>query len=439
MSLNTRKLVVLFTLILCLTSLTVASAQDEVINLTMTALAGPAGDGVQAAIDDWNVANPNIQVTIEMQADEINWQATAPSTMFSSDDGPDLSWWWCSPSFQYKDMIAADLLAPLNDLYESQDWENSYPAGTIQYFTEPDGNRYGVNVDVVWTPYVFYNKEIFAELGLEPPTTWEELYAIGQAVREAGYQPLVTMYDYGLVNHLPDGLMMRSWTQDEYNALLQNWSPDVPEELLQYKWTDPNGVRIFQTLRDMVDNGFFADGFAGMTDYDAAKSLFTSGNAAMYQMGSWEGGAAAIESAVDFEFDYFYYPQMDQEPYGVVGSWIPNCFIAFQNRPNVDAAKQVIAYLASPEGITTYYRSANTTPGRTDLPQEVVDELLNPMTARMLADVGELGAPSLFEGAVPPTILATLKQACDLVLVGSITPEEAAQMMQDAYEDYREG
>ncbi len=436
MSRTYKKLVVLFILLLSLTSLHMAAAQD-VVKLTMTALAGPAGDGVQAAIDKWNAANPNVQVTIEMQADEINWQATAPSTMFKADDGPDLSWWWCSPSFQYKDMIEAGLLAPLNDLYDSQHWDKSYPAGTINYFTEPDGNRYGVNVDVVWTPYVFYNKDIFDKLGLKPPTTWDELYAIGDAVRAAGYQPLVTMYDYGLVNHLPDGLMMRSWSQDEYNALLQNWSPSATEAMLKYKWTDPHGVRIFQTLKDMVDKKFFADGFAGMTDYDAAKSLFTSGKAAMYQMGSWEGGAAAIQAAAKFNFDYFYYPQMDQQPYGVVGSWIPNCFIAFQNRAHVAEAKQVIAYLASVDGITTYYRKSGTTPGRTDLPKTVVDELLNPMTARMLSDVGTLGAPSLFEGAVPPDILSALKQACDLVLVGTNTPEQSAQMMQDAYEKYR--
>lgn len=415
-----------------------AFAQDEPITLRMTALAGPAGQGVQALADAWNAEHPEIQVEVELQADEVNWQATAPSTMFAAEDGPDLSWWWCSPSFQYKDMIAAGILAPLDDLYSDEEWASGYPEGTLQYMLEPDGHRYGANIDVVWTPYVYYNQDIFDELGLEPPTTWEELYTIADTVREAGYQPIVTMYDYGLVNHLIDGLMLRSWSEEQYQAMLQNWSPDASEEMRQYSWNDPESIRIFQTLKEMVDNGVFADGFAGLTDYDTAKSLFTSGNAAMYQMGSWEGAATGIEAAVDFPFGYFYYPQMDQEPYGPVGSWIPNCFIVF-NRENQEAAKEVVAWFASREGIETYAQTSGLTPGRIDVSPEVIDEIASDMGAQMMEDVATMGAPALFEASVPPDVLSALKQASDLVLTGAITPEEAAQMMQDAYDEAREG
>ena len=53
---------------------TVAMAQEP-IQLRMTALAGPAGQGVQSAIAAWNEKNPDIQVSVELQADETNWQA----------------------------------------------------------------------------------------------------------------------------------------------------------------------------------------------------------------------------------------------------------------------------------------------------------------------------------------------------------------------------
>ena len=48
-----------------------------------------------------------------------------------------------------------------------------------------------------------------------------------------------------LFDHLVDGLMMRSWTEVEYNALLHDWSPKATADQLKYKWTDPDGVRIF--------------------------------------------------------------------------------------------------------------------------------------------------------------------------------------------------
>jgi ABC-type glycerol-3-phosphate transport system substrate-binding protein len=399
--------------------------------LRMTVLGGPgAGDGTQAAIKAWNAANPDIQVDLELQSDELNWQATAPTTMFAASDGPDLSWWWCSPSFQYKDMIAANLLAPLDDIYTN----GGYPDGTVQYFTEPDGHKYGVNTDVVWTPYVYYNKKIFADLGLQPPKTWEELYALSDKVRAAGFQPISTLYDYGLVNHLPDGLMMRSWTKDEYAAMLRNWSPKSSEADRKYKWTDPDGVRIFQTLKDMADKKVFADGFAGIIDDEVAKSLFTSGKAAMYQTGSW-GGAGMLDQG-QFDVGFFYYPPINAAAYGPVGSWVPNCFVAF-NRPNLEAAKKVIAFLASKDGALAYAKASGLTIGRTDVDAASLQSFLKPAVAQMAADVGAMGAPPLFESAVPPDVLAALKLAAGQVLTGVATPEQAAQSMQGAYDKAR--
>lgn len=413
-------------------------AQDQPLTLRMTGLTGPAGLGLEAAIEVWNENNPNIQVEIELQSDEMNWQATAPSTMFLADDGPDLSWWWCSPTTQYKDMIAAGLLAPLDDLYEAGNWEAAYPKGTLDYFLEPDGHRYGVNIDVVWTPYVYYNKEIFAELGVEPPTTWDELYDIGAKASEAGYIPLPMVYEMSMRSHLPDALMLRSWTEDEYNAFLVNAWPSAPDWSVEHKWTDPNGVRIFQTIKDMADNGLFGEGFAGLTDYSEAKALFTSGRAAMHQNGSWEGGSAGIPAGVEFEWGYFYYPFFeDSEQFGPVGSWVPNCFIVF-DRANVDAAKQVVAYLASADGIATFSQESGLPPGRIDISEEALAGILNPPTQQMLADVAVMGAPALYESAVPPQLLSTLKQATDLMLTGSISAEEAAAMMEDETAEARE-
>ena len=237
-----------------------------------------------------------------------------------------------------------------------------------------------------------------------------------------------------MVNHLPDGLMMRSWTQDEYNALLRNWSPDSTEAERAFKWTDPNSIRIFQTLKDIVDKGLAADGFAGIIDDEVAKSMFTSGKAAMYQTGSW-GGAGMLDQD-QFEVGYFYYPPINEVAYGPVGSWVPNCYVAF-NRGNVDAAKKVIAFLASKDGALAYSQASGLTIGRTDVDAAALASTLKPMVAQMAADVGTMGAPALYESSVPPDILNTLKRTAGEVLTGVITPEQAGQAMQDAYDAAR--
>jgi ABC-type sugar transport system permease subunit/ABC-type glycerol-3-phosphate transport system substrate-binding protein len=43
---------------------------------------------------------------------------------------------------------------------------------------------------------IFYNKEIFAEAGVEPPATWDEWLDVSQRIREAGYVPIAMSGDF---------------------------------------------------------------------------------------------------------------------------------------------------------------------------------------------------------------------------------------------------
>ena len=231
--------------------------------------------------------------------------------------------------------------------------------------------------------------------------------------------------------------MLRSWTAEEYKAFLVNWSKDAPTSSLKYKWTDPDGVRIFQTIKDLADHQVFIKGFAGLTDYNQAKGLFTSGKAAMYQDGSWAGGSSVLPKEVNFDWGYFYYPPIQAKTYGPVGAWVPNCFIAFKGGANVQAAKDLIAFLVKPQSQVSWSQSSGLVPGRIDLPKEQVAKALNSTTAAQITDVKDMGAPALYESAVPPQLLDTLKRAIDQMLTGGITPEQAAAMMQSDTEKAR--
>ena len=45
---------------------------------------------------------------------------------------------------------------------------------------------------VLW----FYNADIFEEVGVEPPTTWDEFVAVCEKIAAAGYQPLAVAGDF---------------------------------------------------------------------------------------------------------------------------------------------------------------------------------------------------------------------------------------------------
>lgn len=413
-------------------------AQDEPIELTVTAVGvGPTALALEAVAAQWNADNPNIQVRVEARPDDVTWQAAAPSTEFADSDGPDASWWWCTRAQSWRDMSAVGMLAPLDDLYESEGWYAAFPQGTIDYFTDPlDGHLYGVQVDTVWTPIIYYNKDIFDELGLSEPTTWEEFYAVTDALNAAGYIPLSAVYDMQLQNHLPQALMLRSWTQAEYTAFSQNWSGSADPATFEFRWTDPNSVRIFETIQEMANRNVWGEGFQALTDYNQAISLFTSGAAAMYVMGIWEAGASMAD--LDFNMDFFFYPSFDdQESLGAVGSWPANCYIVFQDRPHVEETKEFIAYLISAEGMEIYMQAGGLPPGRTDLPADLLGSALHANTTVIAGEVAEAGSVPLWEAYITPELFQGIREHIDLMLSGVETPEEAAEAIQELTEESR--
>jgi ABC-type glycerol-3-phosphate transport system substrate-binding protein len=425
-------------LVFMLLSASIAVAQD-VVELTATAVGvGPTAVALQAVVDQWNSDHPEIQVRVEARADDATWQAAAPSTEFADSGGPDLSWWWCTRAQSWRDMSAAGMLAPLDDIYESEGWFDAFPQGTIDYFTDPiDQHLYGVQIDTVWTPIIYYNHDIFDELGLSEPTTWDEFYAVADALSEAGYIPLSAVYDMQLQNHLPQALMLRSWTQDEYNAFSQNWSGSADPATFEYRWTDPNSVRIFQTIADMRDHNVWGEGFQALTDYNQAISLFTSQAAAMYVMGVWEAGTSMAD--LDFGLDWFFYPSIEgQEPLGIVGSWPANCYIVFQDRPHVEEAKQFLAYLISPDGMQIYMEAGGLPPGRTDLPEDLLGTALHPNTTMIAGEVAEMGSVPLWEAYVTPELFQGIREHIDLMLSGLETPEEVAAAVEELNVESRE-
>ena len=361
------------------------------VHLRMTTLAGPTTIGAQAVVDAWNAANPDIQVEVQQEPFDP-WGTTAPTTMFAASDGPDLSWWWCLPSFQYKDLISAGLLLPLDDLYTGQ-----YPRAVTEFFTQPDGHKYGINSDAVTVPYIFYNKKIFAEHGLTPPKTWGDWIALSQAIRAKGLQPTVAQVD--IMNaHLAASIMPRVFSPDQLRAIYTNWSPTASDKDKEVKWTSPEGVRVWALVRDMIKKGIIADNYAGFSDPQLAKSLFTSGKAAMIQSGSWDSVLAT--DVKDFDVGYFYFPPIDPTGNTRVGMSAGNCFVGF-NRQHAVETKKVLAFFASKQGATLWAQAAGLTPPRTDMTASDISALYSPLTTQIVAEAAAENPPNMIWSYFP--------------------------------------
>ncbi len=135
---------------------------------------------------------------------------------------------------------------------------------------------YQFNIEGVW-----YNKQIFADNGIEVPSTWDAFTAAAAKLEAAGVQPLSASGVEGWpITRLVSGYLFRSLGADALQKVADG----------EAKLTDPEYVEAAQAIADLGAAGYFGEG-VGSVDYNTAVATFLTGGAGMFYMGSWTLGA----------------------------------------------------------------------------------------------------------------------------------------------------
>ncbi|QXE35782.1 extracellular solute-binding protein [Streptomyces sp. GMY02] len=200
----------------------------------------------------------------------------------SSADSPDLLFHWGSGSIR----TAAEEYR-LIDLYDLMLDNPELGAGflpaalTGSYVNE---RPYGVPVRGTRPVLLFYNKALFAGLGLRPPSTWSTLRLVASRVTKAG----ITPFALGGSD---------SWTEVMWLAYLVErlGGPDVFRRIQagdHTGWGDPAVLRAAREVTSLADAGAFGDDFATVSYTEgSATARFARGRAAMHLMDSREHAA----------------------------------------------------------------------------------------------------------------------------------------------------
>lgn len=174
------------------------------------------------------------------------------------------------------DLGAAGLVGDLQAALEGAGaWDNVLPAAAStveQVYGGMFSMPYQYNIEGI-----FYNKEIFADNGLEEPQTWDELVDTAAALQEAGITP---MTEAG-ANGWPLTRIMGMY-------IFRNVGPDAMAAVRDgdAKLTDPEYVAGAQALADFAEAGYFGEGFS-TRDTDTSSNMFLTGDAAMTYDGTW--------------------------------------------------------------------------------------------------------------------------------------------------------
>ncbi|WP_285037315.1 extracellular solute-binding protein [Plantibacter sp. ME-Dv--P-095] len=168
-------------------------------------------------------------------------------------------------------MVDVDLL--LEDLGLA----DSYREAALNYQRFDDGSLYMVPFEFQ-LEFFWYNRSLLADAGVAVPATLDDFPAMCKALRAKGVTPIAL-----------DG--QDQWPLERYMAYypFRMAGPEYIQDLKAGKasFSDPAGKAAAEWLYDLGQAGCFQEGFSS-TGYADAQALFTSGKAAVYNIGTWE-------------------------------------------------------------------------------------------------------------------------------------------------------
>jgi raffinose/stachyose/melibiose transport system substrate-binding protein len=202
---------------------------------------------------------------------------------------------------------------------------------------------FGVPISPAEAGGIFYNRDIYAELGLNVPKTWVEFMANNEKIKAAGKTALIQTYG-------------DPWTSQLFVlADFFNVQKAVPDFATQFtagvaKFAKtPAATQSFERLKQVHDAGIMNEDFGAATYNDGLRML-VNGEGAHYPMLTFAIPALSdnYPELLD-KVGFFAQPGDDAANNGLT-TWMPGGFYIPQTSANPDLAKQFMAFVASTDG-----------------------------------------------------------------------------------------
>jgi raffinose/stachyose/melibiose transport system substrate-binding protein len=392
-----------------------ALAGADPVTLTLGSWRVDDVEQVNRLLDAFHQSHPDIRIRFN-PTNPPDYNAVL-RTQLTGGTGPDLMY---VRSFKVgQDLFAEGYLEPLTGL---EGLEENYSEGSLAAWGL-DGVSFAVPFMAV-SHGIYYNLDLFNKHGLEVPKTWEELLEVAQTLQEAGVIPFSNgskdewdMNEIVFMNLLPNFIGGRE-------ARLQYEKGEVP-------FNDEKMVAAFGALQDIAP--YLPAGQEGVSYYDA-QQLFLLGRAAMFFGGSWDV-AFFVNSEPDFAWSVFATPAPSARP--TVVTFHPDAGLGLNSAsPHKEAGLTFLSWLTTVEAAQIL---ADEIPGFYPLNETSItlqDKYANDFYG--LHEGKDVDArfvwPELQSGDPDGYILT--QTAALAVVKGSMTPQEAADHLQEGLETW---
>ena len=312
---------------------------------------------------------------------------------------------------EYTDLVNSGQIMSLEG-----EFTDGFPAffAPIAAIASVDGEPFAIPLDVN-SLQIAYNKDIFAELGLEVPRSSDALKAVAAALDDAGY--------FGVAVGTND-----QWAGgDLFFAQLAYTDPTntliVQADAGNASWDDPQFLAAAENLADLIGSGVFAPGANSMVSFVGALELFVAQQAAMfYPVGNFITGGIAAQVEDSFEWGLFPFPSPTGGE-GFATGGVAEMFSVPADAANTDMGVEFLRYLTDGDSEAVLVANDFIPSWGIDLPADVSD-----LYRDLIAAQATVRNRTIYTTPVYTALL----NAVQGLLGGSTSPADVVAAMADA-------
>ncbi|MDQ2696576.1 MAG: extracellular solute-binding protein [Pseudomonadota bacterium] len=369
---------------------------------------------------DFEKQNPGVKIDWQYLENEA-FKAKLP-TMLQSDERPDLFYSWAGGVFY--DQAEAGVLRDITDFMRGE-WEESLSPAGVAAFTYED-RIYGAPMkaapEIIW-----YYKALVDKAGIDPQelTQWDSFLEAVKKCKDAGITPIAAGgADKWPLHFYWTMLALRLGGEEAFKSAYNRSGEG---------FDSPVFVKAGEMFQELLELEPFQRGFLGAT-YTDASGYFGDGKACMHFMGDWDytthkNSSQSGKGIPDEQLGYVRFPAVEggkgnDAVLGAVEGWL-----VAKGAP--DEAVQFLRFFTNKENQTKMAAAGVHIP----LTKGAEEALENPFFRQFAQDINTTPYLQIvydqFLGANVGRVVNDI--SADLA-AGAITPEEAAQTLQEAWE-----
>ena len=336
---------------------------------------GGEGEGLKALFTIYQKQYPNVQIVNATVSGGAGTNAKAVlATRLTGGKPPDA--FQLHAGLEVEKYDPEKYLTPLDSFYTSEGLDKVFPKDLLSLL-QYKGHYWGVPVNIHRANILWYNKKVFADNKLQPPTTWDEYFKVAKALKAKKIIPLAFGSKDGYeAGHTFETVLASVLGADGYKGL---WTGAT-------KWTDPKVADALNILKRMLadvntDN-------SALTWDGALQQYFITDKAAMMIMGDWVNGWFMSQNYTGYGWECVPGPK--------IYDGLSDSFAVPKGAPDMANAMNWLKVCGSQAGQAAFNPLKGSIPARTD----VDPSLFNPYLQSAMKDwTSEPIVPSVIHGA----------------------------------------